>query len=288
MPSLVWRSARDKGKLWIFGSFFDFRKRNQGFILQQKNSWMCILGYSLIFMWFLFCFFLTNKSNVNCDHVFCGISRCWSTEPFAMNQVPRYSSLTLNTSLSIAVNNVVIMTNLMLKMKVIAAHQILLLKFVACLWHNLMFINVQKLSGSPGEMALVVFSSHGPHAGESTTFQILAFLNSCFLTAKVSFLWDICRVLNPAKWVDLKHGCILQVAVSYFICGWGIWWSCYCWGPSWSSHGNGSWSFVLCFEIWVYITCCLQAWKFQVPWFLHSCTIVTTIKLDVVLLSSVV
>jgi hypothetical protein len=50
-----------------------------------------------------------------------------------MNQVPRYSSLTLNTSLSIAVNNVVIMTNLMLKMKVIAAHQILLLKFVACL-----------------------------------------------------------------------------------------------------------------------------------------------------------
>lgn len=100
MPSLAWRSARDREKVWIFGSFFDFRKRNQGFILQQKNSWMCILGYSLILMWFLFCFFLTNKSNVNWDHVFCGISRCWSTEPFAMNQVPRYSSLTFNTSCS--------------------------------------------------------------------------------------------------------------------------------------------------------------------------------------------
>lgn len=187
MPSLARRSARDRGNVWIFGSFFDVRKRNQGFILQQKNSWMCILGYSLIFMWFLFCFFLTNKSNVNWDHVFCGISRCWSTEPFAMNQVPRYSSLTFNTSLPIAVNNVVKMTNLMLKMKVIAAHQILLLKFVACLWHNLMFINVQKLSGSPGEMALVVFTSHGPHAGECTTLWILAFWTRVFSLLKYHF-----------------------------------------------------------------------------------------------------
>lgn len=187
MPSLAWRSARDRGQIWILGSFFDYGNRNQGFILQLKNSWMCILGCSLILIWFLFCFFLTNISNVNWDYVFCGISRCWSTEPFAMNQVPRYSSLTFNTSLLTAANNVVKVTNLMLKMLVIAAHQIVLFKFVACQWHNLMFINVQKISGSPGEMALVVFTSHGPHAGESTTFQILALWTHVFSLLKYHY-----------------------------------------------------------------------------------------------------